>query len=58
MLQNLSDICLIRPGEMFLTFVSMGGRLGYRTFKNVVLGTNNFGIAVQMITGRNLSHVY
>jgi len=58
MLQNLSDICLIRPVAMFIQLVDMGGRLGYRTFKNVILATKHFGIAVQMITGRNLSHIY
>lgn len=58
MLHNLSDICLIRPGGMFLTLVNMGGRLGYRTFKNVIRRTSNFGLAVQTITGRKLSHVY
>jgi len=43
---------------MFVQLVNMGGRLGYRTFKNVVRGTRNFGIAVQTITGRNLSHTF
>lgn len=39
--------------------VNMGGRLGYSTFKNVVLGISSFGTAVQIITEkRNLSHVY
>lgn len=58
MLQNSSNICLITPGGMFTQLVNMDGRLGYRTFKNVFRGTRNFGIAVQMITGRNLSHIY
>lgn len=57
-LRNVSNICLIRPGGMFIQLVNMGDRLGYRTFKNVVLGTRNFGIAVKMITGRNLSHIF
>jgi hypothetical protein len=57
-LQNLSDICLIRPGGVFIQLVNMGGRLGYRTFNNAILRTKNFGIAVQMVTGRNLIHIY
>jgi len=58
MLQNSSDICLIKPRGMLKQLVNMGGRLGYRTFKNVILETKNFGIAVHMITGRNLSNIY